>query len=235
MAKPLVSVMMPAYNAGRFIGEAIASMQEQTYKDWELVIVDDGSTDDTYDLALVQSLHDSRIRVIGIEHAGCPTARNSALYACNGDIIARLDADDVQKAERLEKQVELLMSRDDLDIVTCGYAWLKDGKIIPKPSRRMVGEDYFAGKGGPPCATIVAWNYVYEKVGDFNIMQLAGSDGDWNFRALAAGMNWDHITNPMYYQRRHPGQLSQFMRKKQRAVHEAAREKYLDEFRNRPR
>jgi glycosyltransferase involved in cell wall biosynthesis len=223
---PLVSVMMPAYNAAKYIGDAIASMQEQTYLDWELIIVDDGSSDNTYEIALEASLKDDRIRVIGIDHAGCPTARNAAINACNGDMIARLDADDMQTADRLERQVNRLLSEDNLDLVTCGYAWLKGAKIIPRPSRGMVADDYFAGKGGPPCATILAWCYVYEAVGPFETEQLAGSDGDWNFRALVAGFEWGHITNPMYYQRRHPDQLSQSMRRMQRAVHEAAREKY---------
>lgn len=235
MAKPLVSVMMPAYNAAEFLPAAILSMQEQTYKDWELIVVDDGSTDDTYDLALIRSFDDDRIRVIESPHAGCPTARNIAVEASNGELIARLDADDVHSKDRLEKQVEFLLSEPKLDIVTCGYSWLKGGLTTLRASKRMIAKDYFEGRGGPPCATIVAWRYVYDRVGSFKTEQLAGSDGDWNFRALVLNMKWGHIDEPLYVQRRHPNQLSQSMRRMQRAVHEKAREKYYEMFRNRPR
>ena len=230
-----VSVMMPAYNAAKFIPEAILSMQEQTYKDWELLIVDDGSTDDTYDLALLRSFDDPRIRVIESPHAGCPTARNLAMHFATGDIIARLDADDLHSRCRIEKQVDYLRHNPAIDLVTCGYSWLKNGIVTPRVSKPMVAESYFAGRGGPPCATIVAWKCAYDKIGPFKIDQLAGSDGDWNFRALVAGMQWGHIDEPMYIQRRHPGQLSQSMRSMQRAVHEKARERYSEEFRNRAR
>lgn len=232
MSKPLVSVMMPAYNAEKFLPAAIASMQEQTYKDWELIIVNDGSEDKTYETALIRSFDDSRIRLIDSLHYGCPTARNKALEACNGSIIARLDADDTQTETRLECQVEHLLNRADLDIVTCGYSWLKGDTIIPRGSSAMVADDYFAGKPGPPCATVVAWEYVYRKVGGFDTTQLAGSDGDWNFRALIADMKWGHLTDRLYYQRRHPDQLSQSMSRMQRAVHETSREKYA-KLRNR--
>lgn len=235
MGKPIVSVMMPAWNAEKFLPEAILSMQEQTYKDWELIIVDDGSEDETYNVALLRSFDDNRIRVIEIPHAGCPTARNIAIAECNGDIIARLDADDVHDATRLEKQVSFLLINEEIDIVTCGYSWLKNGKITPKGSNPMVAENYFAGQGGPPCATIVAWKHVYQKVGEFKTDQLAGSDGDWNFRALVVGMKWGHIDEPLYIQRRHSNQLSQSMRRMQRAVHNQAREQYFEEFRNRTR
>ncbi len=230
-----VSVMMPAYNAEEFLPAAILSMQAQTHRNWELIIVDDGSTDNTHDIAFLASLHDERIRVIGITHAGCPTARNRAILESNGDIIARMDADDVQDPTRLEKQVNMLLLDDGPDIVTCGYSWLKDGTFTLRSSRPMIAKDYFAGRGGPPCATIVAWGYVYEAVGGFKTDQLAGSDGDWNFRALVADMTWGHINKPLYSQRRHPNQLSQSMRGMQRAVHHKAREQYLEAFRNRTR
>ena len=72
MSLPLVSIMMPAWNSGSYIDDAIVSCQDQTYKNWELCIVDDGSDDNTYQIALDASLLDSRIRIEQQYHQGCP-------------------------------------------------------------------------------------------------------------------------------------------------------------------
>lgn len=200
-------------------------MEKQTYKNWQLCIVDDGSTDST---ALIASTYkDSRICLKQIEHAGCPTARNHCLEMAEGEIIARLDADDTHEPERLERQVSSLLKNHDIDIVTCEMTWLK-GRI--KMAKKVGGMDprtYMSGKSnGPVCASIVTWKATYDRVGDFKPHQLAGSDGDWNFRAIVAGVKWFHFSNHWYNQRRHKDQLSNTSRIMQQRVHREAREKY---------
>lgn len=219
--------MMPAHNAGLYITEAIESIRNQTYMNWELCIVDDGSVDDTYDIAKDYMLKDSRIRVDQIPHSGCPVARNRCLEMMSGDIYARQDADDITTKDRLEIQVQYLLDYDHSDIVTCRLAWLREGKIIPRTKSPMIPDFYVKGKGGSPvCASIVAWKYVYDRVGGFDVSMLAGSDGDWNFRALEAKMLFSYIDRPMYIQRRHASQLSQALRNNQRQNHERARKRY---------
>ena len=96
-----VSVMMPAFNAERFIGRAIGSLRAQTFTDWELIVVDDGSTDATG--AIARSAGDPRIRVIRQDNRGEAAARNVALAASTGEYVAFLDADDAFLADHLDR------------------------------------------------------------------------------------------------------------------------------------
>jgi len=220
--------MMPAWNAASYIADAIQSCQDQTYQDWELCIVDDGSTDDTYEIALTASLEDNRIRVNHQEHGGCPVARNTSLAMMTGDIIARQDADDLQDTTRLEKQVQYLLDHKTVDLVSCRMLWLKDGHLSLQRSMGMVPKLYMKGQGGSPvCASIVAWKYVYDKVGHYKPNQLAGSDGDWNFRAIIANMTWGFINEALYIYRRHNEQITRRLSKEQRATHDEARKRYF--------
>lgn len=103
----LVSVIMPTYNCGRFIKESIDSVLAQTYTNWELIIVDDLSTDNTNDIVLTYT--DPRIRYIRNEHnMGAAMTRNRALQEARGRYIAFLDADDMWLQEKLEKQIAFM-------------------------------------------------------------------------------------------------------------------------------
>lgn len=215
--------MMPAWNAEEYIAQAIKSVLNQTHKDWELCIVDDGSTDKTATIIKWFQRHESRIKFQNIEHQGCPTARNKCLEMMSGQIYARLDADDVQDPERIATQVSELVS-GNYDIVTCGMTYLKNGVKVVQRTGPMVEKQYLTNQGGRPVnASIIAWKDIYDKVGGFNINMLAGSDGDWNFRAIKAGAKWGYVNRPMYHQRRHNKQISVRLRDQQRAAHEKAR------------
>lgn len=227
----LVSIMMPAYNAAQYIDEAIRSVVAQTYENWELVIVDDGSTDKTLDIALDWETRDSRIRTITIAHSGCPVARNICFEHSTGDIIARQDADDLQDPERIYKQVGQLL-RGGKDIVTCKLSWLEGERVIPRKSHPMDPKVYMNGGPGPVCASIVALRHVYEGVGDFDPDLKAGSDGDWNFRAVVQGYTWDFVPHHLYVQRRHPEQISKRLTKQQRRNHNLSRIKWRKEWRS---
>lgn len=105
----LVSVITPAYNAEKFIGEAIDSVLGQTYQNWEMVIVDDGSKDRTAEI--IKSYSDSRIRFYTLQkNSGVAVAMNTAISMARGSILAFLDADDIWKPEKLEKHVEFMTS-----------------------------------------------------------------------------------------------------------------------------
>ena len=226
-SRPLVSIMMPAYNAGNYIYDAIESIQRQTYQNWELCIVDDGSEDCTYAMAMACANEDERIRVKSIQHAGCPTARNACLKMMRGAIYARQDADDTCSPVRLERQVDFLINNPDHELVTCRYNWLKGGITIPQRAEGMSPKQYLVNKGGRPVnATIVTWSQVYEAAGPFIARQLAGSDGDWNFRVLQVGFRWGYIPEYLYTQRRHAGQISQRLRGQQAKTHEEALREY---------
>ena len=110
---------MPAYNAGMYITEAIESIRAQSISNWELVIIDDGSIDETVGiLDRYQSL-DPRIRVSHIQHCGIAGALNKGLEQCRAPIVARMDADDRSAATRLEKQVCFLNEHPSVGVVSC--------------------------------------------------------------------------------------------------------------------
>lgn len=105
--KELVSVIMPAYNVENYIGEAIQSVLNQTYQKFELIIVDDGSTDETWEI--IQSFNDPRIiQVRHPQNKGVAEARNTALKAAKGKWVALIDSDDIWLPERLEKLIKIL-------------------------------------------------------------------------------------------------------------------------------
>jgi len=96
-----ISIVIPAYNAGKFLAETIDSVLAQTETDWELVIVDDGSVDDTAAIATAYAGQDSRIRVITQPNGGVATARNTGLKASSGDFVMLLDHDDLLQPDAL--------------------------------------------------------------------------------------------------------------------------------------
>ena len=105
--KPQVTVFIPVYNRRAFIGPAIESMLAQTFEDFELLIVDDGSTDGG--LEIMRSYEDPRVRVVANErNQGIPKTRNRGLELARGEYIALLDSDDVSVPDRLARQVEFL-------------------------------------------------------------------------------------------------------------------------------
>jgi glycosyltransferase involved in cell wall biosynthesis len=115
---PRVSVVMPAYNAGRYIREAVASVLGQTEGDLELVVVDDGSTDDTAAIAATLGAADPRVRLVQQPNSGKPAiARNRGIRESRGEIVCFLDADDVWRPEKLAACLAVLDRRPDVQLV----------------------------------------------------------------------------------------------------------------------
>ena len=130
---PLVSVIMPAYNAERFLEEAIRSVMSQTVTDWELLVLDDGSKDRTATIAADLAAQDSRIRFLPNEaNMGVAKTRNRGFALCRGQYVALLDSDDVWHPDKLEKQLALA-EQTDADMVYCSYGIMDE---YSKPSRR---------------------------------------------------------------------------------------------------
>lgn len=112
---PLVTVVIPAFNTAPFVGEAIASIRAQTLDDWQLTVVDDGSTDDTLSAAKAAAGDDPRIQIVRFErNAGISAASNAGFDAARGEFIARLDSDDRALPNRLAVQVSAFRDRERL-------------------------------------------------------------------------------------------------------------------------
>lgn len=130
VSSPTVSVVMPAYNGSALIGETLASLQAQTFTDFEVIVVDDHSTDDT--LAVVRAWPDPRIRVIQTPVNGGPVkARNLGVAQARGRYIAGLDHDDLCAPERLAAQVAWLDANPASPMVATNVAFLRGGVVSP--------------------------------------------------------------------------------------------------------
>ncbi len=115
---PLVSVLLPCFNAEKTIAETLDSLTQQTMTDFEVVAVDDGSTDSTLEKLEIWAARDSRIQVLTPSHGGVIAAANTGLAACTAPYIARMDADDRAHPERLAKQADFLIAHPEIAVVS---------------------------------------------------------------------------------------------------------------------
>jgi glycosyltransferase involved in cell wall biosynthesis len=129
MIVPKISVIMPVYNASKYLSEAIQSILNQTFEDFELIILNDNSTDDSLDIIKKIQLLDPRIVLINKEkNYGPAILRNEGFNISRGEYIALMDADDISLPTRFEKQIELLKNNPQIDL--CGTWYTKFGEHI---------------------------------------------------------------------------------------------------------
>jgi len=122
MNEPFVSVIIPTYNCQLFIETAVRSVMEQTYRDWELLVIDDGSTDATCEIIRRLAEEDARIRFLrNPANIGVAGTRNRGLDEIRGEYVAFLDGDDVWHPKKLEKQLQA-MRAEDADMSYTSYA-----------------------------------------------------------------------------------------------------------------
>lgn len=139
---PLVSIIMPAYNTARYVAAAIESVMWQTYKNWELLVIDDGSTDGSSDI--IKKFTDPRIQYFYQSNRGVSAARNAGIMRMKGDFFCFLDSDDVLPAESVSKRVEVFLTRPEVSIVD-GYVEVFDERMAgrmktwrPSPHGRVI-------------------------------------------------------------------------------------------------
>jgi glycosyltransferase involved in cell wall biosynthesis len=164
-ALPLVSIIIPAYNADRFIAETIDSVLQQVYTNWELIIINDGSTDDTLRIAEKYSSVNSKIQVITQNNLGVSMARNNGLAKAKGDYLALLDADDVWLKNNLSEKMQVLLADNSLDFVFSNRNLLdektKQQTPAPPGSDLNILEDTLLWNGEPVPGP--ASNLVFKK------------------------------------------------------------------------
>ena len=127
-----VSVCMCVYNGAAYLDSALASIQRQTLRNWECIVVDDGSSDDTPAILSRYAAEDSRFQVYRNErNLGIPRSRNRALELAQGTYVACMDADDICCPDRLERQVAFMDANPRLALSSCRYFPFRDGCILP--------------------------------------------------------------------------------------------------------
>lgn len=133
--RPFVSVVIPAYNAARFIQRTLDSVLNQTHRDLEIIVVDDGSSDDTAERVEQAARQDARLRLVRQPNGGVSRARNTGIALSQGAFVAPLDADDLWHPTKIEKQLGLFArSSADTGVVYCYYSNIDedDGIILPR-------------------------------------------------------------------------------------------------------
>jgi glycosyltransferase involved in cell wall biosynthesis len=189
MSAPLVTAIIPAFNANRTIDETLTSVRGQTYRNIEIIVVDDGSTDDTALRVEAHARTDSRVRLIRQENAGVAAARNRAIAESNGDFISPIDADDLWMPTKIEKQIASMLARGR----KCGlvYTWQaildEQGRVIStrnKPMEEgyvltymMIGN--FIGGGSP---TLMRKRAIMEAGGYDPSLRARGAQGCEDFK-----------------------------------------------------
>ena len=124
----LISIVVPIYNYGHYIEGTMESLFAQTYQNWECIVVDDGSTDETAEVVKILTQRDSRIRYLRQANQGQSHARNTGLLASEGEYVQFLDADDLIEPRKFELQVEYLADHPEVDIVYGSARYFEDGK-----------------------------------------------------------------------------------------------------------
>ena len=189
MKEPLVSVVIPNYNYSDFVGEAIESALAQTYPKLEVIVVDDGSTDNSIDV--IRGFGD-KVTLVSQKNSGVSVARNSGIEKANGDYIAFLDSDDVWLPTKVEEQISLFLSDERIGLVHTGYReFFPDGNVI----------EYAEGLSGDVAEDMLLYNRpvilgggsgvivsraIIDKAGTFDTRMKIGEDWEFYFRAVCA-------------------------------------------------
>ena len=136
MNEPLVSIITPVYNAERFLSDTIKSVQNQTYKNWEMLLVDDCSKDNSAQIIKEFQKYDDRIKYIKLEkNSGASVSRNTGIKNAKGRFIAFVDSDDIWKPEKLEVQVKYMLE-NNLGFTFTSYRYMKeDGELTNKVAK----------------------------------------------------------------------------------------------------
>ena len=212
MSRPLVSVVIPAYNAARTISEAVDSVLTQTLSDFELIIINDGSTDDTGKIARAAAEKDSRIKVLDGPNLGAAGARNAGINASLGKLVAFLDSDDVWLPNKLEEQSRPFEAEQGVRSVRCG-AFLVDDKLTVLSRRPcydsgdVLQEILLFQNQSPWMSTLVVDRTAFSEIGMFDT-SLAMIE-DWEFAIRLARLGpMKSVEEPLAYYRQHPGNRS---------------------------
>jgi glycosyltransferase involved in cell wall biosynthesis len=210
---PLVSIVTPAFNSAAFIGETISGARAQTCADFELIVVDDGSTDGTVDAVHAAANGDARVVVLRAAHGGQAAARNAAFDVARGQFIALLDSDDVWMPHYLSSQLALLERFPDRAIVTAN-AINNGGPLDGRPLwpstlgwRALSLRDLLLEEDAV-CIMTVFRRAVLDRIGGIDPRFTGNEDYEFWIRAASAGFGILQNHRPLGYYRRRDGSVS---------------------------
>jgi glycosyltransferase involved in cell wall biosynthesis len=201
-APPLVSVILPTFNSERFLVDTLQSVLTQDYRAFEIIAVDDGSTDGTLDLLRAQS----EVAWIEQPHRGVAAARNTAIAGARGSILSFLDSDDLWPSDRLTVAVAHLEAHPDVGYVLGRQRMFAEpGCPVPSWVRpEWLAEPHDAANAG----VLVVRREVFARVGGFNIDFDLGEDTEWLTRASEARIPMARLPDVLLHRRLHGANLS---------------------------
>ncbi len=209
MESPLVSILMPVYNTAPYLKEAMDSMLSQTFKDFELIVLNDCSPDNADEI--LDMYNDPRIvRYKGERNMGLSNVLNAGMDMARGKYIARMDSDDISLPNRLEIQVKYMEEHTDIDLCSCGMkmfgakddVWIRDAD----PEKVKVTALFFS----PILHASSIWKKEsFDKYGlRFRQEMVPAEDYDMWCRALSKGLKLVNLPNVLYRYRIHPSQAT---------------------------
>lgn len=229
MTAPAISVLMPVYNAERFLEEAVDSVLAQTLRDFELIAIDDGSTDASLRILRESAARDPRIRVVSRPNQGLIATLNEALHVARGELIARMDADDVSLPERFGRQQQHLRAHPDCVAVGSRVLLIDPGggplrEIGENQDHEGIDRAYLEGGFG----TIVHAAAMFRRatlleIGGYRPRFDSAEDVDL-FLRLAERGRLANLPDVLYRYRMHHASIGHVSRKQHLASREAIRE-----------
>ncbi|MBD2459423.1 glycosyltransferase family 2 protein [Oscillatoria sp. FACHB-1407] len=182
-SSPFVSVIIPVYNGDRYLSEAIESVLQQTYQSFEVIVVDDGSTDNT---ATVAQQFGDTIRYLYQENGGTAAARNTGIQMAQGDFLAFLDADDLWLEHKLAVQVRAFAEQPTLDLVS-GQVEQFFSPDLPPDVQATLHCPSDPIPGCIPSALLIK-RQAFDRVGNFSTVWKVAEFPDWYARATETGL-----------------------------------------------
>ena len=184
-----VSIVTPAYNAAAFLSETIQSVQQQTYSHWEMLIIDDGSTDSTAAIAQQYAAEDDRIQLISQPNSGVSAARNKGVSLSKGELVAFLDADDRWLPEKLATHVEFMRSHSEASASFARAELIHfDGTPTHRNTnnftQRVAMQDVLYNNPTITTSNIVIYKTVFESLGGFDESMAHDEDIELLFRLI---------------------------------------------------
>jgi glycosyltransferase involved in cell wall biosynthesis len=201
--EPTVSVIIPAFNAGRFIAKTLESALAQTRKAMEIIVVDDGSTDDTAEIV-------ARYPEVAYFHQanrGVSAARNCGIARSGGDVIAFLDADDLWLPEKTGKQLDFMVAHGEIGASYTLHRCFLDACLGAAP-RWMRHEHLISDTPGIIPSTLMVFRHVIEKIGLFDESFRVSEDVDWILRIKDSGILTSVVPERLMMRRIHDSNLT---------------------------
>ena len=217
MRTPEVSVVLPTYNRLPLLRKAVASVIGQTFSDWELIVVNDGSTDDTREY--LEAIDDPRVRPLSLEHRGITSARNAGLRLARGEWVAFHDSDDLWLPEKLEWQLRRVAAQPTCRWSYTRYSFIdtngtplpERSNLLPLPVSGHILEPLLRFEVSTAVPTMLVQRSLIEEIDGFDATMLFLSDYDFILR-LAARSDVCALSETLALVREHPGRTTAWLR-----------------------